>query len=275
MIKVIDTYEEIMGLLATGRFDRDAYRRYAAGISPALLSMVEEDAGKYDFERQIRPVLQYLYDHRELADAAHTAFLQATEGLEERCNTIGYGGVDSVIVFYMGLCCAAGWATELDGKPAVLLGLEKIVELNWTDEASMIGLIYHELGHNWHSQNRHMETRRESSREKALWQLYEEGVAMYYEQLLCGNLHFYHQDKNGWLDWCEKNEHRIAREYLRRIEQGESVQDFFGDWCEFEGRSDVGYYLGARVVHRIREERGLEDLVELSLEEVEAFLKKL
>ena len=275
MLQVIDTYGEIQKLLETGSVDRDAYWKYAAGISETLPKMVEEDIRGYDFENQVLPVLQYFYAHRDLAKTAHNSFLQAVEGLEEKCRRVGYGTLDSTVVLYMGLCCAAGWATELDGRPAVLLGIEKIVELNWVDEASMIGLVYHELGHNWHNQNRRMQSRVESPRQKALWQLYTEGVAMYYEQLLCGDGRFFHQDRDGWLDWCEENERRLAKEYLRRVESGESVQDFFGDWCNFEGRSDVGYYLGARVIHRICEERGIAEMVDLPLEEVEDFLKRL
>ncbi len=275
MLQVIDTYGEIRKLLGTGSFDRDAYRKYAAGISRTLPDMVEEDIREYDFEKQIRPVLQYFYAHKELAETAHNSFLRAVDGLEERCGRVGYGTLDSVVVLYMGLCCAAGWATELDGRPAVLLGLEKIVELNWIDEADMIGLVYHELGHNWHSQNRRIQTQVESPKEKALWQLYTEGVAMYYEQLLCGDRRFFHQDRDGWLDWCGENERRLAKEYLRRVESGESVQNFFGDWCNFEGRSDIGYYLGTRVAQQVYEERGIAEMVDLPLEEVEDFLKRL
>ncbi|MDU5651742.1 MAG: hypothetical protein E6038_11695, partial [Clostridium perfringens] len=66
--------------------------------------------------------------------------------------------------------------------------------------------------------------------EKALFQLYSEGVAMLFEQLLCGDENYYHQNQEGWIDWCENNLIELKREYLIRITNSESVQDFFGDW---------------------------------------------
>ena len=42
--------------------------------------------------------------------------------------------------------------TNINGRDVILLGVEKILELNWFDEVSMCGLIYHELGHVYHTQ---------------------------------------------------------------------------------------------------------------------------
>jgi ABC-type transporter Mla MlaB component len=68
-------------------------------------------------------------------------------GLEEKI-TAAFGRTPDVeIIFYVGLCSGAGWVTPLGGKTVVLIGLEKIMELNWHDENSMLGLLYHELGH--------------------------------------------------------------------------------------------------------------------------------
>lgn len=36
-----------------------------------------------------------------------------------------------------------------------------------------------------------------------VWQLFTEGIAMYFEQALVGNFNYYHQDKNGCLEWCD------------------------------------------------------------------------
>ncbi len=275
MIKILDSYGEIQTLFHGGSFDKKQWERYAAGISQDLLQKVEEDAAQYDFDRQILPVLEYLFSHQELADTAHRSFLRVTGDLAEKCGTLPGKPVDSVILLYLGLCCGAGWATELGGTPAVLLGLEKIVELHWTDEKSMIGLIYHELGHNWHFQNRTEERLLKTGEEKALWQLYTEGVAMWAEQWLCGDRHFYHQDKDGWLAWCEKNRRVLKAEYLRRVENGGNVQDFFGDWCSFEGHSDTGYYLGAELAKSVYEDRGVEYLLHISLEEFYTYLAAL
>lgn len=53
---------------------------------------------------------------------------------------------------------------------------------------------------------------------------------MLFEQLLCGDENYYHQNQEGWIDWCENNLIELKREYLIRITNSESVQDFFGDW---------------------------------------------
>ena len=146
--------------------------------------------------------------------------------------------------------------------------IEKIMELDWCDEISMIGLVYHELGHLWHFQNRAVPTDIKTPADGALWQLYTEGVAMYCEQLLCGDDRFYHQDKDGWLEWCEDNRSRLFGEYLRRVEAGESVQDFFGDWCSLDGHSDIGYYLGAELIYDALKICSRSEVLNLSLDDV-------
>ena len=48
------------------------------------------------------------------------------------------------------------------------------------------------------------------------------------EHILCQDDRYYHQNQNGWLDWCKENEAEIKREYLdastkisaRRISSG-------------------------------------------------------
>jgi hypothetical protein len=59
---------------------------------------------------------------------------------------------DVVLVIYVGLENGAGWVTTLQGKPAVLLGLESIAECGWTDPQTLAGLVAHELGHVIHQQ---------------------------------------------------------------------------------------------------------------------------
>lgn len=274
MIRIVDTYQEIEGLLQRGKFDREAHRAYAAGISQALPELLWEDIRDYDFEKEVLPVLNGLFSRRREAEKAHASFLKTAGSIQKNCAVLSCGNIESTVVFYLGLCNGAGWATELDGRPAVLLGLEKIVELGWTGERDMAGLIYHELGHQWHFQNRTVQTEERTPAEKALWQLYTEGMAMYFEQMMYGS-RFYHQDRDGWLCWCDENRGSLAAEYLRRVEQGESVQDFFGDWCSFEGRSDVGYYLGAEAVRLARREKTLPELWNLSMEQFEGYLKQL
>lgn len=75
---------------------------------------------------------------------------------------------------------------------------------------------------------------------------------MYFEQILMGRK-VYHQDKDGWLNWCEKNKKILADNYIRKVESGETVQDYFGDWNNIKGYSDVGYFLGAEFIWSLSE----------------------
>lgn len=88
-------------------------------------------------------------------------------------------------------------------------------------------------------------------------------MAMRFEQLICGDLSYYHQDKDGWLDWCVQKENQIKSEYASRIQNKESVKDFFGDWCSYQGRSDVGYFLGNRFVQFLCSRFSLEQAANL------------
>ena len=83
------------------------------------------------------------------------------------------------------------------------------------------------------------------------------------EHILCGDGDFYHQNSGGWLDWCRENENEIKKEYLRRLDKRQSVQDFFGDWCSYNGHSDVGYYLGCKFVEYLMKTYTLKEIANL------------
>lgn len=262
-MRFVDAFAGAESCFPGGTFSLEAWKAYADGISPQLAALCLDDVKDYDFNAQITPVLADYTARRSDAHQAHEAFLRCAEALEQRLAALGFD-VDATVVLYLGLCCAAGWATELDGSPAVLLGLEKIVELNWQDDASMETLIHHELGHLWHFQHRQSA----AFADAALWQLYTEGMAMYFEQLLAGDARYFHQNKNGWLAWCEANRDALFAEYDRRVRAGESVQDFFGDWCSYQGHSDVGYYLGSVLVWQLAQTRSIAELAELTEEDI-------
>lgn len=52
------------------------------------------------------------------------------------------------------------------------------------------------------------------------------------------------------------------------MERNESTQDFFGDWCDFCGYSDVGYYLGCRFVRWMMKNRTLREIAQMRYEEL-------
>ncbi|MDE7279712.1 MAG: hypothetical protein K2N26_08315, partial [Oscillospiraceae bacterium] len=218
-------------------------------------------------------VLQAAYADKDKLDEAHNSFCKLANGLSDKVRKKLGCNLDVHIILYLGLCNGAGWATDIDGIPTVLLGIEKIAELSWTDEKSMSGLIYHELGHIWHYQVRTVHTETKSPEEKALWQLYSEGIAMYVEQILYGDKNFYHQDNDGWLRWCTENRGRLFGEFLKCVEKSESVRQFFGDRNQFEGMSDVGYYLGCELIKSVAETHSLNEIANMELSEIETALK--
>ena len=243
---IIDTYHEIKALFdkMNGTFDIELWERYANGISGELLKKCRDDSRDYDFETDVVPVIEQAMTNCAKLDLAHTSFLRAIKNIDKRIEEVLGTDLQADIVFYVGLCNGAGWATKLHGKSAVLLGVEKIIELDWCDDESMTALVYHELGHIWHFSLNDISKQYSHSVVK----LFCEGVAMYFEQLILGDFNHYHQNKNGWLDWCQTNRTVIKSEFSRRVSTNESTQDFFGDWCNYQGYSDVGYYLGCEFV---------------------------
>ncbi len=260
-MRVINTCDKIKTLFSNG-FDISVWRKYADEMSKELPSKCENDAKNYDFNKAVLPVIEAALNTDKI-DLVSKNFQIVVDTLNANLSKLFDTEPDINIILYLGLCNGAGWATTLDGKNTVLLGIEKIIELDWGDETNMRALILHEIGHLWHKMNGKLYIPDFTKRREAVQQLYQEGVAMVCEQMLCDN-EFYHQDKNGWLDWCYKNEQKIKEEYLRRLDEKESVQDFFGDWCSYEGHSDVGYFLGCRFVRYLMESRTLKEIANMN-----------
>lgn len=261
-MNIINTCDKIKFVFADG-FDIELWRKYAEEISKELPSKCENDAKEYDFNKSVLPVLEAALNEENL-DFVSRNFQTVIDTLNDNLSKLFNEEPDINIILYLGLCNGAGWATTLDGKNTVLLGIEKIIELTWGDETNMRALILHEIGHLWHKMNGKLYIPDFTKRRKAIQQLYQEGVAMVCEHILCGDSDFWHQDKDGWLDWCRKNETEIKKEYLRRLDSNESVQDFFGDWCSYNGYSDVGYYLGCRFVEYLMKSHSLKEIANMS-----------
>lgn len=263
-VRIINTLDKIDRCFKGNEFDLTSWRRYAKQISFQLREKCEEDSKIYDFNKDVVPVLNNVLADEEAVLQANASFIHVTDQL-----SAGIGGIfnkdpEIDIILYLGLCNGAGWATTLDGRDAVLLGIEKIIELNWQDELSMKGLIFHEIGHIWHKVHGNFRPEAGTEGEAALVRLYQEGIAMVCEQILCQDENYYHQDRNdGWLTWCISNREDIKREYLERVDRGVSVQDFFGDWCSYRGHSDVGYYLGCRFIKYLKEKYSLIHIANL------------
>lgn len=259
-MNIINTCDKIKSVFADG-FDIELWREYAGGISKNLPSKCENDAENYDFGKEVLPVLENALNEEKI-DFVSRNFQVVIDTLNENLSKLFDTEPDISIILYLGLCNGAGWATTLDGKNTVLLGIEKIIELSWGDETNMRALILHEIGHLWHKMNGNLYLPDFTKRKKAIQQLYQEGVAMVCEQILCDE-EFYHQDKDGWLEWCYANENDIKKEYLRRLDEKEAVQAFFGDWQSYNGHSDVGYFLACRFVRYLMKKHSLKEIASL------------
>lgn len=142
-----------------------------------------------------------------------------------------------------------GWATKYQGRPACDLGLDTIVELEWTSQEALEGLVAHELGHLahycWRGESIEYRVR------GPLWDIYEEGFAQVCERLVTrrdkSHLVWY---QPGWSQWCQAHRGMLAREFLSRVEMGGSLDGFFGSYpeCNIEGYREAGYFLGQEVI---------------------------
>lgn len=265
-MKIVDTYKDLLNAFPTSKFDFETWKKYASKISPSLPEEVLKDASKYDFNNEILPVINNALSGRLRLEKLHTNFKLVTKSLDKEINDKFNINLDVDIILYLGLCNGAGWYTKLDNRRVVLLGVEKIIELRWEDITSLKALIYHELGHVWHDVLREgMEIEKNSS----IFQLYQEGIAMVFEQSMFNDTNYFHQDRDGWLDWCLRNEREIKREFLKRIDSNESTQEFFGDWCNYKGYSDVGYFLGAQFIRYLLKKYTLIEIAKMNIQNIQ------
>lgn len=274
MVQIIDTFSQIGEVFCNGRFDLKRWREYINTIYRNTSDIFEDDlkeyvdSGNYTYEDDILPILNRVQGHPFL-ETLHTSFVRVTKGLNQRIIDCFAHELEIDIVLYLGLCNAAGWVTDINGRDVILLGIEKILELSWYDEDSMYGLIYHELGHIYHKQYGAFEQEGRNQSQNFIWQLFTEGIAMYFEQLLMNDLSYYHQNKDGWKNWCDAHFQQILMDFQADLPAMTRFnQRYFGDWVDYCGRADVGYYLGARFVQDLCSRYDFEQLIRLEIEEV-------
>lgn len=267
-MRIINTFDKIPTCFVNNVFNLDSWRKYTKEFSYELSEKCGKDAKEYDFDKDVLPVITNVLLNKEAALLTNASFIAVTNKLKTSIDKLFKNEIDTDIILYLGLCNGAGWATTLDGKNTVLLGIEKIIELNWQNEADMQTLIFHEMGHIWHKTYGNLYPKTQSKGEDSLVQLYQEGIAMVCEQILCQDNNFYHQNQNGWLDWCTSNKAEIKQEYLNRIDNNISTQDFFGDWCNYKGYSDVGYYLGREFIKYLQHQYSLVDIANLNINQL-------
>lgn len=277
-MNIIDLSGEMLSSYTEGQFDLEKWKNYIdrglPGVKELCLADTREvlDAG-YSWEKDFLPVLNAVAQEPVKREKAIASFRRVTETLDERITARFGKTVDVDLVLYLGLCSGAGWVTPVKGKPTVLLGVEKILELDWVDPDAMTGLIFHELGHVYQEQYGVLRRELASLPDQLLWQLFTEGVAMVFEQEIAGDPEYYHQNSEGWKQFCDANAALILQSFRDDLpSMTNENQRYFGDWVRFHGYGDTGYYLGARFVRFLLRHDRFDSIIRYGIREVrEAF----
>jgi len=233
---------------------------------PDLLAMQVEDYQAQDIDWRViarERIFPHLVERLPALETAHTNLLAVGESVYERAlETLGVS-TPAVFVIHVGIGCGAGWVTRFRDKHAILFGLENIAECGWQGRDAIAGLVAHEMGHLVHMAWR--EGHQLSMGSGPWWQLYEEGFAQYCESLVSGGQSWHQaQSDSEWLDWCRDNLGWLAAEFIRMVNQGESVRPFFGSWFDLRGKRQTGYYLGCEVVKALADERSVQEIALLT-----------
>ena len=107
------------------------WENYANAISPGLAAKLKEDIADYNFQKDVLPLLNNVAHHFPELEIAHQSFLSLTDGLAEKIQDTLQTNFNGSIIFYLGLCNGAGWATELDGNPVILLGVVLVSQIRY------------------------------------------------------------------------------------------------------------------------------------------------
>lgn len=275
-MKIINTLNKISDIYSNGSFDINKWNSYIENINPNLKQLCLNDmnetisTGLVTFEKDYLPILNNVINDEKSRNEAIISFEEVTNNLTDKIISKFGKIIDVEIILYLGLCNGAGWVVTLDNKTYCLLGIEKIMELKWCDIDLMTGLIYHELGHVYQNQYGVLERIFENNRHQFLWQLFTEGIAMYFEQALVDNFSYYHQDKNGWKLWCDNNLKQILKDFNNDLNiMTFDNQRYFGDWVKYNNHSDVGYYLGTKFVQYICMNNNFDDILSFDIKQVE------
>ena len=271
-MKIINTINDIFDIYSSGSFDINKWNNYINRINSKLGQLCVQDmneainTGQVSFKKDYLPILNNVINQKEKLDELQKNFIKVTESLEDNILKKFNKTIDVEIVLYLGLCNGAGWGVEIVNKVYCLLGIEKILELNWYDMNSLYGLIYHELGHVYQKQYGVLEREFDNNKHQFLWQLFTEGIAMYFEQTLIADYEYYHQDKNDWKAWCDNHIKLIAQDFNNELDiMTFDNQRYFGDWVYYDGYPDTGYYLGTKFTQYICKQYDFDDILSFDI----------
>jgi hypothetical protein len=210
-------------------------------------------------------VFPYLTKHLPAFREAHKNLLEYSASLYARTQQVFNFDSNIIVLIYVGVGCGAGWATTYNNTPAILFGLENIAECDWSNASDIQSLFAHEAGHlvhqHWRGQNN------KPTGSGPWWQLYEEGFAQRCEDKI-GSDYSWHQAgsamDNDWLTWCRKHKGWLAAEFLKTVENNETVVPFFGSWFNIHGRIETGYFLGHEIILELEKSLSLKEIALLN-----------
>lgn len=267
-MKILNAITNIEKLYDNGNFNIERWKVYIEEVLPNLGNILIEDIKNYSFEKMCLPIINLTYREKEKRAVASNSFDTVSNNLEEKILSIFKKPLDVDIILYLGLCNGAGWVTTVNNQTKILLGIEKIIELDWCKPNDMIGLIYHELGHVYQDTYGTFKRKFDNISDKYLWQLFTEGIAMCFEQILVGDMNFFHQDKADWLTYMDKSIETLKNDFTKDLPQMDKNQRYFGDWVSYNGYTDAGYYLGARFVQFILKNNTFDEIINFDIEQV-------
>ncbi len=244
----------------------DYWVEYIQGY-PALASLLAQNSAdqSVDLEALMENVFKPSFSKIRTLAAVHARCLEILKAIEP---ILGEFLQDEFyVVLYWGNGSGAGWYTRYQGKPAILLGFENILILDWTSNESLRALVAHEYGHLLHEAWRGSAIVDDSRDPLHAYDiLYSEGFAHYMESRVLGCDFFPElEEGNDKLSvYVRHNISAIAKEYLERAEKAAPVKDFFGSWYRWNGYRQVGYFLGYLVVLKLAETMGEQDLARIS-----------
>ncbi len=251
-------------------FSMDKWEAYIEDILPGLKVHILNDVSGYNFNKDILPVVNNVYKNKERVIKLEKIFYSLVKEIDNKILAKLNRNLDCEIILYLGLCSGAGWVTNLNGKTLILLGVEKILELNLDNNSSLRQLIYHELGHVYQQQYGTLNKEFDDYSDKLLWQLYTEGIAVYFEQNIISDNTFNNSNLNSLKEGLEKMLPKLKIDFKKdlKVLNDRFTQRYFGDWVSYNGYKDAGYFLGEKFINYLCQTRCFNDILDLSIEEI-------
>lgn len=220
-------------------------------------------------EIALTKVFTITHDNFTEMEKCYHRILNILETIEPKLNELfDIGETEIELILYHGLGNAAGIAEYVGDHFVIMLGLEKITELEWTSKEKLTDLIVHEYSHIAHQIIRKgsLAPFPNDKYKREIFHMYIEGFATYCEDLTNGRM----KTKKEWYQACLELEpylkyifhHNLSREGERNIA-------LFGDWDRINGLAETGYFMGYRVIKELLETYSLEEVMTLEYKTIE------